>query len=533
MENKCLNSRLLESLLDVRVKNASGLTDEQFKNVISYDPTLMDIDVKNVEQMQSSREGNVRWLLKQYAKGMLTSENRDEVRDTLSKFMKIKHRPNVLPSADINYYKTFEDLKNEVGSAFDKVKTDIMNKDAHKNAKQLISKRRLGTYLNGAVELLFSGEDWEVWTPHTFVGSKALRRGATWCTGGDTDVHYNGYTQEGMLYVIINKNNKNIKYQLFVPYVGYDARKSKEFRDKDNISQDFRQFLHTYPELLDYFKDLEIITQSYPHIEDENETDGLSEDEIEQIIEEYNLGYEMGGGEITVTVPLYWMTAECKYITSDDLEKIIKYGVDGITPFTGYDIDEFYSVCCRSNAFYRDVSWEYTVLSDMHRECCDDIEIDVDFDVFFYTLFDTDGEEKSQEVLEWLQKQKGVGFHKELYKIVPTDAFDMGLWQEIVQELGRYGYNPATTYSDQFDVREFNYYDERQGGFIVPLRNVHTEDQFYRSYTRNGELNFNAMLHENFPDLRLHNLEYDYSLNTDDFDAESAAMAIWDWFKGI
>ena len=41
-------SLLNESLLDVRTKNANNLSDEQFAQILSYDPVLNGIDVKDI-----------------------------------------------------------------------------------------------------------------------------------------------------------------------------------------------------------------------------------------------------------------------------------------------------------------------------------------------------------------------------------------------------------------------------------------------------------------------------------------------------
>ena len=186
----------------------------------------------------------------------------------LKAFTQAKNRKNLLPNNDINSYKSIEDLKNALEDAKNNLTANQKNKDAKRNQKELQGEKKPGLYMNGAVELLFNGDEWEVWTPHTYEGSKALRRGASWCTGGDNCYYYDAYTADGQLYVIINKENQKVKLQLFVPNDS-DSNRPREFRDAENDSVKFREFVHDNPELLDFFLTQENVTNSYESLEDD------------------------------------------------------------------------------------------------------------------------------------------------------------------------------------------------------------------------------------------------------------------------
>ena len=216
INNIHFSSILNESLLDVRQKNASNLSDEEFKYLISFDPVLGNIQNLSNDVLASTPENYSRWLLKMNKIGELKNISPEKMQQYLKAFTQAKNRKNLLPSNDINSYKTIDELKNALSTAKDNLTANQKNKDAKRNQKELQGEKKPGMYMDGAVELLFNGDNWEVWTPHTYEGSKALRRGASWCTGGDNCLYYDNYTADGTLYVIINKDNQKEKLQLLV-----------------------------------------------------------------------------------------------------------------------------------------------------------------------------------------------------------------------------------------------------------------------------------------------------------------------------
>ena len=232
------------------------------------------------EVMASTPENYIRWLLKMNKLGELKNISPEKMQQYLKAFTQAKNRKNLLPNNDINSYKSIEDLKNALEDAKNNLTANQKNKDAKRNQKELQGEKKPGLYMNGAVELLFNGDEWEVWTPHTYEGSKALRRGASWCTGGDNCYYYDAYTADGQLYVIINKENQKVKLQLFVPNDS-DSNRPREFRDAENDSVKFREFVHDNPELLDFFLTQENVTNSYESLEDDSIDDEWDDDKEE------------------------------------------------------------------------------------------------------------------------------------------------------------------------------------------------------------------------------------------------------------
>lgn len=288
---------LNESLYDVKVKNAKNLSDSDFVELTKFDPELYDKNFVSDDDMKQTSESFMRWILGMYRSGKLKQQSQEEVRNLLKTFKIAKDRRNLLPDNDINSYKSINELENALSSIKDSLSVRQKNRDAKKASEKLKkAEKQPGMYMDGAVELLFYGKDWEVWTPHTYEGSKALRRGATWCTGGDTDYHYNEYSSNGTLYVIMNKADNAEKYQLWAS--NGETSKDFEFRDKENDEKSFRMLCHDNPELLHFFETRKDVMIAYPRLNDEDlaveEQDRISwDDEIEEgVIRDFNLIYD-------------------------------------------------------------------------------------------------------------------------------------------------------------------------------------------------------------------------------------------------
>ena len=283
--------RLDESLLDVRQKNAKNLSDEEFKQLMNYDPIISQIPSLDDSTMASTNESYSRWLLKMFKNGSLQNAEPEVVRKLLQDFEIAKKRRNLLPNNDINFYKSLNDLQSALNNISQNLTINQKNKDARKAQSVIKKELKPGMYLNGGAELLYLNDNWEVWTPHTYEGSKALRHGAVWCTGGDTPSFYNSYTEEGQLFIIINRHDKNEKYQLFVPFEDYDNRHEREFRDKTNDSLSFREFVHNN-DLVDFFMTQDNVTNSYENLDDPNIDDEWNEEKEDEIMNTYNLKYD-------------------------------------------------------------------------------------------------------------------------------------------------------------------------------------------------------------------------------------------------
>lgn len=463
---------LIETLLDVRNKNASDLSDDEFLNLIQYDPQLNDVQIINDETLASKPEGFSRWLLKMQKKGELKNVSHSKMQEILKSFVQLKNRRNLLPNNDINSYKTISDLETAVETAKQSLTANQKNKDAKRNQKALVGEKKPGMYMNGAVELLFNGNEWEVWTPHTYEGSKALRRGAVWCTGGDTDCYYKNYTKDGKLFVIINKEDNKEKYQLFVP--NYGESRQKEFRDKDNDQpMTFRAFVHENKELLDFFMTQEIVTDNYENLDDPDVDDEWTEDKEYEVINEYNLGYDDYTGEIVMYIDYYELLDKRYYTTPDMYKEFASNGyLDNYSEDYADDV-------ITSKYFVDYIDWHDTELKVLHTAYQAKTKKTVDFNTFLYTLFGTEGGKLGDDdVHEWLSEMGGDDYQNDVRDKISKYAIQTNVEDFIYTALRNLGVN--------FNDRSYHgeYYNNV---FPYTFDDCHSVQQFYEDIADNGE----------------------------------------------
>ena len=463
---------LVESLLDVRNKNASDLSDDEFLNLIKHDPKLTDIEVINDETLSSKPESYSRWLLKMNKKGELKQVSHSHMQQLLKSFEQAKNRRNLLPNNDINSYKSVSELESAVETAKDSMTANQKNKDAKRNQKQLVGEKKPGMYMNGAVELLFNGSEWEVWTPHTYEGSKALRRGAVWCTGGDTDYHYKHYTENGKLFVIINKEHNDEKYQLFVPE--YSGSIKREFRDKHNDQpMTFREFVHENKELLDFFMTQEIVTANYENLDDPYVDDEWTEDKEYEVMNEYSLGYDDDTGEICMYIEYYELLNTRCYTTPDMYREFATNG------YLDEYSEEYANDVINEDIFVDSINWHETQLKVLHTAYQAKTKKKVDFSTFLYTLFGTDGGSMGDDdVHNWLVEMGGNHYRYDVREKISKYAIQTNVEDFIYNELRRLGVN--------FNDRSYNGHDYN-GSFPYRFDDCHTAQQFYEDIADNGE----------------------------------------------
>ncbi len=214
-------SYLIEKIVDVK-KYYPNIDDRTFNELIALDPTFTNND---------SLGTYGKWILNTYKKDP-KNFNKGHVRDVLEMFISKK---NNLEHKDINYYKSLEDLDATL--------------IATEEAKQSESKRKREiskTKVEDNATKVFEDENYEIWIPNTYEASCKLGRNARWCTATtESDYHYNKYTSQGPLYIILDKNDPNAKYQFHF--------EKREFNDIYNDPIDIYNFLVNNPAIVDYF----------------------------------------------------------------------------------------------------------------------------------------------------------------------------------------------------------------------------------------------------------------------------------------
>ena len=218
---------LLETIADSR-KYYPNMSDEDFNRVIALDPTF---------KREKDKLGNYgKWLLSLFSKGQL--QNEGHVKDLLNRFESEK---NNLINKDIMKYKSLDEVDKMLDDP-----ASYKTRSTRQELKQL-QKQVHKTDLAKDAELLFEDDDWQIWVPKTYEASCKLGRNTQWCTATtEKDYYYNYYTEQGNLYININKHNPNDKYQFHF--------ESSQFMDAADNSIDLAEFFKDKPNLWNFYK---------------------------------------------------------------------------------------------------------------------------------------------------------------------------------------------------------------------------------------------------------------------------------------
>ena len=530
------HKRLLdESLLDVRQKNASNLSDEQFKEIMNYDPIISQIDNLDDTLMASTNESYSRWLLKMFKNGSLQNTEPEQVRKLLQDFEIAKKRRNLLPNNDINSYKSLNDLQNALNNISQNLTINQKNKDARKAQSVIKKELKPGMYLNGGAELLFINDNWEVWTPHTYEGSKALRHGASWCTGGDTPSFYNSYTEEGQLFVFFDRKNPENKYQLFVPYTDYDARHEREFRDKNNNSLSFREFANEDSELLEFLMTQDNITNSYESLDDPDMDDEWDDDKEDEVMYQYDLSYDDYTGEIRMAIEYAQLVNRTHYTSYYDYNDMASHSYleDGIQG----DYQLYMSDVIAEESFVDEVDWDETDLLYLYKFFKKDSGLtEYTFREFLRTLFlgaaeYTESKDYIEEIGQWFDNRKhdwlssvfnaiNSYYLDEPYANFIYNALQQKGWN-VPRDNNRYGgYSRSQSYMDQFKY-----------SFQYTFDDCHSVQQFWEEYTERGEKSVDDIIEEYGIEINedkgdIDTADSDWSSYSSEYAAENASEII-------
>lgn len=513
------HKRLLdESLLDVRQKNANNLSDEEFKQIMSYDPIISQIDNLDDVTMASTNESFSRWLLKMFKNGSLQNAEPEQVRKLLQDFERAKKRRNLLPNNDINSYKKIDDLQNALSNIDNNLTTNQKNKDARKAQNVIKKELTPGMYLNGGAELLYTNDNWEVWTPHTYEGSKALRHGAVWCTGGDTPNFYNSYTEDGQLYIIINKNDKNEKYQLFVPFANQYSDHQREFRDKNNESLKFREFVHNN-DLVDFFMTQDNVTNSYEDLDNPNVDDEWDDEREDEIAYQYDLGYDDYTGEVCMYISYSNLVRSTNYTSVDDYQDYASHGYleNGIQG----DYDRYISDVIGEDGFINQVDWESTDLMELYKFFKKDSGLaEYTFEDFIGSLFEGashyNGDHyMKQEIFDWFNNRE-YGWEQKVRDSISQSYLDDPYVSFISKALRENSWNPPRpNYNiyNRYD-RLNSYLESFSNSFKYVIADCHSIQQFWEEYTDRGNKDISDVI----DDLYVGIYERDGDIDTSDCD---------------
>lgn len=207
---------LIEDLTAVKV-HYPEFDQDTFDSLLQLDPTF-DPDKDTLGTYG-------KWILALAKKGVIKSTDED-IYELLYDFNKKK---TWFTNKDIFQFKT----PLQLATAIKEVKPPVLSNTQKRKQAQ---KARKHADLNNEASLVYEDSTWEVWIPNTYAASCKLGQNTTWCTATtENDRYYRSYTEEGPLYVIINKNDPEEKYQFHF--------ESSQYMDKDDVGIDVAEFL--------------------------------------------------------------------------------------------------------------------------------------------------------------------------------------------------------------------------------------------------------------------------------------------------
>lgn len=139
---------------------------------------------------------------------------------------------------------------------------DYLNDD--NNYNELSDRQKLrqtqksvrGSDISQDAEKVYEDSKWVIYVPKTYEASCKLGQGTTWCTATTSgDYYYKSYTKQGKLYIIINKNEPDEKYQFHF--------ESEQFMDKDDMHINLSDFLEENAGVKNFFTNI-VVSDNTP-----------------------------------------------------------------------------------------------------------------------------------------------------------------------------------------------------------------------------------------------------------------------------
>lgn len=144
-----------------------------------------------------------KWILNLFNKGNL--KNLGHVTDVLNRFEDSKKQ---LINKDIGKYKSIEEVESMLNDE------NSYKETTHRQDVRERQKQRKESDIEKEADKFYEDSKWVVYVPKTYSASCKLWQGTKWCTATtETSDYYDRYSGDGKLYIIINKQNPQEKYQ--------------------------------------------------------------------------------------------------------------------------------------------------------------------------------------------------------------------------------------------------------------------------------------------------------------------------------
>ena len=307
------------------------------------------------------------WLIKQYVQNKFKiPEDLSKLNSELKRFNQISHK---LEKSDISKYSWEEFL--DIVPELDNIHTS--------NEEERIAK-------SGAVKV-FEDDYWYIINPKTQEAACYYGKGTRWCTAStESENYFDYYNDDGNIYIIINKQNPNIKYQFHVESKSFMNANDLPLIDDDiELLSDDEKLLKKLDELIENGMNSYVISDGYyvgksvkANIEDLRYI-FASDDDYNNFVEPLN-------GEISIDYFDF-------DISKDDYEVILsvlkKYLFE-----KGINIGWFYH-------------GESSTLNDILETAC---ELTKANEVYYDNIIEETNKNAKTEVMDALEKQIGTDF---------------------------------------------------------------------------------------------------------------------------
>lgn len=194
MKFNLIETLLLEDIAAVK-KQFSHIPENDFDKIIRQDPTF--------DEKRDSVGKYGKWLLGLYNKD---KENlfKEGVPEIISMYDDIKNDRSKKVEKDIGKFKSIKDMFNAAQNAEDAELTDRQKLRARQKNKDY--------------DLVWQNNAWAIFVPNTWEADVNLGKGTNWCTADSREEvgkkYYDQYLQQGgKYYIIMNKQNRDEKYQ--------------------------------------------------------------------------------------------------------------------------------------------------------------------------------------------------------------------------------------------------------------------------------------------------------------------------------
>ena len=144
-----------------------------------------------------------KWILNLFNKGNL--KNLGHVTDVLKRFEDSKKQ---LINKDIGKNKSIEEVESMLNDE------NSYKETTHRQDVRERQKQRKESDIEKEADKFYEDSKWVVYVPKTYSASCKLWQGTKWCTATtETSDYYDRYSSDGKLYIIINKQTPQEKYQ--------------------------------------------------------------------------------------------------------------------------------------------------------------------------------------------------------------------------------------------------------------------------------------------------------------------------------